>query len=496
MTTQSNTPGPDAADSGSVTPPDLTVPPAQTGPAEPLGGAEADELARLRAEVSALHAQLDTRRRRGSIVAGVRRVTAAVLIALTAFALVASVVGVWAATTVLNTDRWVSTVAPLPQNPQVAAAVADYATTEVFQAINVEQRLREVLPPQAAFVAVPVAGQLRDTVREKVTQVLQSDRFQTLWVELNRRAHQRALAIINGESDIVVAGQDRVEIDLLPLINQVLRELSTELPTLFGKQITLPDLSSGEIPDNLRTRVQDELGVTLPENFAQFTVYDSGQLRAVQQAVATAKRDLVAFVVGTFVLLGVALLISTGRRRTLLQLGLWLVVASVAVTAVLRQVRSQLLLEVPAGVYRDGVAAALTTVFSLLRTRGVQLIWIGALLAVAMYLIGPGRGPTWLRRHLASWSRAAGRGLRAGAHGVAAHGPGWSAAHLDAMRVAGVVVAAVLALVLSSWTSLLVIALVLAAYEILVTVMARSVTRSSETLGTGSDLAEPGLGTG
>ena len=41
------------------------------------------------------------------------------------------------------------------------------------------------------------------------------------------------------------------------------------------------------------------------------------------------------------------------------------------------------------------------------------------------------------------------------------------------VRVGGVVVAAVLALMLSSWTSLLVIAVVLAAYEVLVTLVAR-----------------------
>jgi hypothetical protein len=326
--------------------------------------------------------------------------------------------------------------------------------------------------------------------------VLQSDRFQPIWVELNRRAHQRALAIINGTSDVVVARQNRVDIDLLPLINQVLRQLSTQLPTIFGKQISLPDLSSGAIPENLRSRVQDALGVTLPANFAQFTVYDSGQLWAAQQAVAAAKRDLVLFGVGTIVLLLVALLVAPGRRRTLLQLGLWLVVAAVAVTAVLRAVRAQLLQEVPAGVYRDGVAAAVTSVFSLLRTRGVQLIWIGAVLALLMYLIGPGRGPSWLRRQGAAGARAAGRGTRAGARWLAANGPGWTAAHRDVLRVGGVVVAAVLALILSSWTSLLVIALVLAAYEVLVTVLGRSVARRSAPPDSGPDLAVPGVGAG
>jgi len=459
-------------------------------------GPDAAELARLRAELAVLHGQLDSRRRRASIVRSLRRFTAAVVIALTAWALVASVVAVWAATTVLNTGRWVETVAPLPQNPQVAAAVADYTTNQVFQAIDVEQRLRTVLPPQAAFVAGPVASQVRDAVRKTVTNVLQSDRFQTIWVELNRRAHQRALAIINGTSDVVVARENRVEIDLLPLINQVLRELSTQLPTLFGKQLSLPDLSSGAIPDNLRARVQDALGVTLPENFAQFTVYDSGQLKAVQDAVTTAKRYLVLAVVATFVLLALALIISPWRRRTLLQLGLWLVIAAVTVTAILRAVRAQLLEQEPAGLYRDGLAATLTIVFGVLRTRGQQLIWIGALLAVAMYLIGPGRAPTWLRHQIAAGMRAAGRGLRTGGRAAATHGPGWIAGHVDVLRIAGLVVAVVLALVLSSWTVLLVIALVLAAYEVFVTVVGRAAGRRSAPAGSDLELASPDAGVG
>ncbi|MEV4701766.1 hypothetical protein [Actinoplanes sp. NPDC049316] len=444
---------------------------------------EAAELERLRSEVSALHARLDTRQRRASVIRTLRGLLAAVLIAVTAFGLVSGVVGVWSARTALNTDRWVATVAPLPQNPQVAAAVADYATNQIFVAVDVEGRLRAVLPQQAAFIAGPVAGQLRDKVRETVTTVLQSDQFQRIWIEVTRRAHQRAVAVINGTSDILVAREGRVDVDLLPLINQVLRQLSAQLPTMFGKQLTLPDLSSGAIPDNLRDRVQQTLGVTLPANFAQFTVYDSGRLRAAQQAVATAKRGLAVAVIGTILLLLISLAVSPARRRTLLQLGLWLIVAAVAVTAALRAVRAQVLEQVPAGLYREGAAAAFTTVFAQLRERGVQLIWIGAVLAVLMYLIGPGRGPRWLRHQLAVGARATGRGIRTGTRVVVARGPGWAATHLDVLRVGGLVVAAVLALILSSWTALLVIAVVLAAYEVLVTVVARAGTR---------DVAGPG----
>jgi hypothetical protein len=451
-------------------------PPPPSENARPDDGAGSEELTRLRAELTALHARLDNRRRRSSAVTTLRRVLAALLVAITAFALVSSVVGVWAARTALNTDRWVATVAPLPRNPQVAAAVSDYATVQLFQAIDVEQRLRAVLPQQAAFIAGPVAGQLAGKIREITTTVLQSDRFQSIWVELNRRAHARAVAIINGSSDVVVARQNRVEIDLLPLINQVLRVLSAQLPTLFGKQLTLPDLSSGTIPADLRDRVQDTLGITLPADFARFTVYDSGQLRAAQQAVATAKRDLAGFVVGTVVLLLLSVAVSPRRRRTLLQLGLWLVAAAVAVTAALRAIRTQVLHEVPAGLYRDGVAAAFSIVFAQLRTRGVQLIWLGVLLAVVMYLVGPGRAPSRLRHHIAAGARATVSGARRGGRRLTRYGPGWAARHLDALRVGGLAVAAVLALLLSSWTSLLVIAVLLAVYEGLVTVVGRSVS--------------------
>ncbi|MFC7528680.1 hypothetical protein [Actinoplanes sp. GCM10030250] len=431
------------------------------------------EVERLRAEVAALRSQLESGRRKRPGGGAIRRTIAAILVVLAAFALVTSVVGLWAARTTLNTDRWVATVAPLPQDPKVNAAVAEYATTEVFQVLDVETRLRAVLPQQAAFAAGPIAGQLREQIRTQVGRVLASDRFQVVWVELNERLHQRVLAILNGTSTVITAQQDSVQIDLLPLINQVLRELSAQLPTLFGKTITLPDLSSGAIPENLRLRVEEQLGVTLPANFAQFTVYDSGQLWAAQQAVATAKRDLALFVGATVILLLAAFAISPRRRRTAVQLGIWLVIAAVAITVILRAVRRQILAEIPGGTYRDGVDAAMTTVFSLLRERGTQIMWIGAILALVAYLAGPGRYAVWSRRQVRRGTVAGWHQLRRGTAIAASHGPGFVTAHLDPIRIAGAVVAGVLALILSSWTALLVIVLLLVAFEVAVTLIAR-----------------------
>jgi hypothetical protein len=454
------------------------APPPPPTAAATAGGADEsgttpDEVALLRQELSELRTRLDTRRRRGELRATVRGVVAAVLVAVCAFAVVAATVGLWAANTTLNTERWVATVAPLPRDPQVTGAVAQFTTTELFAVLDVEQRLREVLPEQAAFVAGPVTGQLRSTVQRMVGDVIGDERFQAVWIEVNRRAHRRMLAVLNGTSDVVTAGSDRVTIDLLPLINQVLREVNTRLPTLFGKQLALPDLSSGEIPDNLRARVEQELGVSLPENFAQFTFYDGGRVWAAQQAVVVAKRAVAVLVVGAAALLVLALLTSPRRRHTLIHLGIWLAVAAVVVTAVLRAVRTELLERVPAGTYRDGVAAAATTIFGSLRERGDQLLWAGVILALAAYLVGPGRLPVWLRGRLVVAARSGGTWLREVSRTAVAHGPEWTARHLDAVRLAGAIVAAGLALLLSSWGSLLVIAGSLVAFEVGVTAIAR-----------------------
>ncbi|MEU4563867.1 hypothetical protein AB0F72_36280 [Actinoplanes sp. NPDC023936] len=440
------------------------------------------EVARLQAEVAALRAQLDARPRRRPVARSIRSGLAAVLVVLAAFCLVTSVVGLWAARTTLNTDRWVATVAPLPEDPRINAAVAEYATTELFAVVDVQQRLRDVLPPQAAFVAGPIAGQLREQVHKTVRTVLASDRFQTIWVSLNQQLHQRALAVLEGRSEVITTTSDSVQIDLLPLINQVLRELSAQLPTMFGKQITLPDLSSGEIPPNLRLRIEEAVGVTLPPNFAQFTVYDAGQLYEAQQAVVAAKRYLVGFVVLTVLLVLAAFAISPRRRRTMVQLGVWLVIAAVAVTVVLRAVRREILEAVPEGVYRDGVDATVTTVFSVLRERGVQLIVIGVLLALIGYLAGPGRFPRWLRGQTRRGAVAAWRGVAVGGRAVTAHGPGFAARNLDPIRIGGVIVAVLAALIWSSWTGLFVIVILLVVFEAGVTLLARRTEGSAEVI--------------
>lgn len=122
--------------------------------------------------------------------------------------------------------------------------------------------------------------------------------------------------------------------------------------------------------------------------------------------------------------------------------------------------------------YRAGVDAGVQIVFATLRARGTQLLWLGVVVAVAAYLAGPGRGAMAVRGWaVQAWRFASRHGRRYGALAVA-DGPGFARAHVDPLRIGALVVAGILLIIFTSWAGLFWILVLLALYELLVTVVA------------------------
>jgi hypothetical protein len=111
-------------------------------------------------------------------------------------------------------------------------------------------------------------------------------------------------------------------------------------------------------------------------------------------------------------------------------------------------------------------------VFSSLRGFAALLFWVGLVLAVVMYLAGPGRLPQTLRRWVVAGAHATRTRTReiAADEGLAS----WAARNIDALRVGGAVLAALALLIFASWWALLIVGAILAVYEVGVTLWARS----------------------
>ncbi|MFC7495605.1 MULTISPECIES: hypothetical protein [unclassified Nocardioides] len=377
------------------------------------------EVEELRAEVERLRSEVDGRPttelpvepagRRGWW----RPVVATVLIILMAVLAPLSVVARWADDMVADTDRYVEIVEPLASDPAVQAAVIDRITTEIVTRLQVESVTDRAidalanrgLPPLAASslqaLSTPLSDAIEGFVERQVTNLVESEEFETAWVEANRQAHTQLVAVLTGkDTDTVDVSDNAVSINLATLIETVQQRLVDRGFTLAER---------------------------LPTINAQFTIFQSDDITKAQ----TAFRLLEAVstwlpIIALLCLIG-AVAVGRSRRRTLIAGALALALSMIVLGAALNASREIYLNAVPTDQLPSDAAAAIYDIlvhFIRLNLRAVLVVALA--IAFVAWVTGPEGAPAALRR---GTSRAFGAvrqggdrvGIDTGAFGVALH---------------------------------------------------------------------------
>lgn len=327
------------------------------------------ELARLRAERAAAEAPATQPGRGGGWV----RSTAVVVLFVLGFALVpVAGLAVWSRNTLLDTDRYVETVAPLSDDPQVIDSVAGRVTDAIFERIDVEGELEANLPPRLAFAAGPIANQIVSTTNDLVVKALETDQFDTLWREVNRQASEALVAYVENEpSEVVVISDGQLVLELGPILDAVKSRLLEQGVSIAAK-----------IPST-------QASVPLP-------VGDVSYLQDLRTGMRLLKA--LAFVLpwlAALCFLG-AVLLSRDRRRAIVWTGLLLAGAALLVGLALGFGRQTYLDAAVAGGADLGTAQSVfDTIVRFLRN-GIRVIFfLGLLVALGAAISGPS---TWARR--------------------------------------------------------------------------------------------------
>jgi hypothetical protein len=425
------------------------------------------EVERLRAERDELQTLVGTLQRRRRWGAVVRRVAVIVLVVLACVSLTGATVALWANRTLLTSDGWVKTVGPLGSDPAVTAALEPRITEAVFTVIPAQQLIADALPQDRAFLAVPLSSAIQSFVNDQVGALLATDEFANLWTDVNRAAHDRALAVLRGDSDVVQVQGDTVTLNLLPVVNQVLSQLSNSASGLLGTNVTLPTITSGEVPAEARQRLSAALGVDLPEDIGQIPVYKSDELIVAQQALRAFDQTLWLLVIATPVLLVAAVWLSRHRRSTILQLS----IGSVLLLVVVRRVTlrfQEAIVALPPRPEGRAAAQAVTDQLrdTLFNTTGAVII-VGLVVVALALVTGPYGWAVALRRGVAGLGRSGWDASGSLAAGADAEGAvGWITEHRQALQLGGaLLVIVVLLLVDVSWPWFLVILTLLALWE-------------------------------
>ncbi len=420
---------------------------------------EAAELERLRAERDELRAEVESLEAQPKPRHRVRRILAPLLVALTVLVFTVTVPAAWGARTVLNTDRYVATVAPLASDPAVQVSIARRTTDQVFAALNVDAVLSEHLPEQIAFLAAPLTTAVRGFVQDQVLRVVQSDAFETFWVEANRFVHTQILKILRGEGETVTVRDGKVLLNLIPLINLALGSIQTVASDLVGRSITLPTIEPDEIPQESIAKLESALGVDLPEDYGTIAVYDSEELGALQQALDLSRRLLILLIVLIPILGGLALWLSMRRRRTLIQLAVGGTIGLVLVRRLALAGRESLYEQVDVERFPSVRVLTDELMESLFRYTTILLAIVLVTLLIAL-VTGPYPWAVGLR----GWVRDLGKGIGTSPRGEGAETERirWLREHRDAVMIGAALlgVAILFFFDLSLWVTVIVLALI------------------------------------
>src|SRR5207344_591493 len=129
------------------------------------------EVERLRAEREDLEARVETLEAKPQKRQRTRRILTPILVALSILVFTVTVPAAWGARTVLNTDRYVATVAPLADDPAVQASIATKLTDQVFSALDVQGTISDALAAlgeRATVLAGPLTTAVKGFVQDQV----------------------------------------------------------------------------------------------------------------------------------------------------------------------------------------------------------------------------------------------------------------------------------------------------------------------------------------
>ena len=377
-----------------------------------LSDEERAELQRLRAEAS------KTRRRRF----GWRAPVATLLILLGCVLAPLSVIGVWTANQVSDTNRYVENMTPLIYSPPIQNALTDKVTVAITSNLDLQgyvnqasgdldsrglSRVSTLLKSFGPSLVSAVNGYIHNAVQGLV----RSQQFANTWVQVNRVAHQTLVTALSGGKGAVSTQNGQVVLDLAPFINIVKQDLSARGFTLINK---------------------------LPPIHPTLQLFSSKDLAKAQTLYRLINALKVVLPILSLLLIGAGVYIARGHRRALIAAGLGFAASMLVLGIALQIARGIYLNSVPNSVLPgDAAAAAYDTLVRFIKEGLRALLVVGLVVALAAFFTGPSKTAVTTRHAIAS---GFGRLRRSAERKGVSTGPvgEWTYSHRKGLRVSAV----------------------------------------------------------
>jgi hypothetical protein len=263
-------------------------------------------------------------------------------------------------------------------DPQIREQIAATLVDELYANVDVEARLEAQLPPDQKALSGVVAGALRGLSDSLAVKLLERPRVQTIWVESVERAHRRLVQVLDDDVTNVSTEGGYVVLDLQPLVIQIGEEVA-----ILGR-----------------------VGARLPEDTGRIKIMKADDLETAQDLTQLFNQIARVIVFVPFILFGIALWLARGRRRAVLRTaGIGLIAVGLLVLIV-RKVGGSYVVDdlVKTDAVRPAAQNAWDIFTNLLADGAWTVIGIGVVALLGVWLGGPSRSATAVRRDLAPFA--------------------------------------------------------------------------------------------
>ena len=354
-----------------------------------------------------------------------RSIAAAICLVLAAVLTTPAAIAYWGQRTLNDTQRYVDTVGPLVDSPEVQDAIATTVSDAIEKQVDVEAILNNVFAgvitdrPRLEQLIGPLAGAINGLIDREVRAFVASDAFADIWVRVNTRAQQALVRVLEGDESGAVSVQgDQIVLDVSDVISQVQQRLVDRGLTIV-ENIPIPDVDK------------------------QIVLLDSPQLKQAQTIYAFTNpvaRWLILVVAALYL---AALLLSSRRPRMTVTIGAVLAANALLVAFSLSVGRQLFINELAGTVFGPASSVFFDTLLTYLERGWKVFLWLGVILVVVGWFTGSNTSGTAVRSTLAGGLETVGARLADGPVGGAGR---WVAANARWLRVAVGVLGAVILL--------------------------------------------------
>lgn len=324
-----------------------------------------------------------------------RAIGAVLCLVLAAVLMSPAAVAYWGQRTLNDTERYLATVSPLIDSPEVQDAIAVTVTDAIAQQVDTEALINSAFEgvitdrPRLQLLVGPLSSAVNSLIDQQVRQFIASDNFEDLWIRAHTQAQLTAVKLLRGEDTGPVALQgDQVVLDVSLVIDAVKLRL-------IERGLTIVDR------------------VPIPEVDRQIVLVDAPQLRQMRTIYALGNPVatwLLPLVVGLF---AAAYVLARRRSRMSIAIGLAFI-ANAALIAFALSVGRQLFVNELAGTVFGRASSVFYTTMLAYLDRGQEVVlWLGVILVAAGWFAGANAPGTAVRRTVTGALESAGAALPA-----------------------------------------------------------------------------------